>query len=129
MRPRLYLSQPITLGNRTQNFAAAANYAEWLMRNGFAVLNPGLSALWPQAWNIDHRIWIENDLAWIAVADVVFRLPGESAGADEETRFAELEGIPVISTHHELLAWKQTFDAARPNSPNAARPRSVANGT
>ena len=121
MRPRLYLSTPITLGNRTMNFATACNTQTELMRLGFAVLNPALSGQHPDAWNIPHDTWMENDYPWVAVADVVLRLPGESKGADMETRFAESLGIPVIHRYHDLLAWKQTWEAAQP--------RSVANGT
>lgn len=120
MRPRLYLSGPITLGSRTENLSRSVNTARGMMAHGFAVLNPILSICDPDAFTVPHREWIENDLPWVAVADVVFRMPGESIGADEETRFAELKGIPVITSWHELMAWKQTWDAAN---------RSVANGT
>ena len=121
MRPRCYLSCPITKGIRTENFARACNTQAALMDKGFAVLNPALSMLHPDAWTIPHAVWIENDLPWVSVCDVVLRLPGESAGADEETRFAESQGIPVFTRWHDLMAWLQTW--------RAAQPRSVANGT
>lgn len=121
MKPRLYLSGPISLGSRTENFSRACNTARGLMAHGFAVLNPTLSMCDPDAFSVPHRDWLENDLPWVSVANVVFRLPGDSVGADEETRFAETLGIPVFTRWHDLLAWKQTYDAAQP--------RGAANGT
>ena len=121
MRPRLYLSGPITKGSRTENFSVACNTHTALLGKGFAVMNPMLSMMHPDAWTIPHATWLESDLPWVAVSDVVFRLPGESAGADEECQFAETKGIPVFTRWHELMAWLQTWQAAQP--------RSVANGT
>ena len=96
------------------NVAQAVNVQGRLMRDGFAVLNPMLSALWPDAWTIDHATWIENDLPWVAVAHVVLRLPGESAGADEECSFARDHNIPVFDTWHDLMEWKTAWDVTQP---------------
>lgn len=114
MRPRVYISGPITLGNRTMNFANAANMQMQLMEEGFAVFNPMLSILHPDAWNIDHRSWMDNDLPWVAASDVVLRLPGESKGADEETEFAETNVIPVVYSYATLLKWRRAWERARP---------------
>lgn len=121
MRPRIYISGPITKENRTQNFATAANMQTALINSGFATMNPMLSMMHPDAWTIAHRAWLENDLPWVAVADVVLRLPGESSGADEETAYAKSLGIPVITNYAALLDWKYKWDAAQP--------KTVANGT
>ena len=43
-----------------------------------------------------HDDWIGVDLPWVSVADVLVRLSGESAGADEEVTQAVLLGIPVF---------------------------------
>lgn len=85
-----------------------------LINSGFAVLNPMLTMLHPDAWNIPHRAWLENDLPWVAVSDVVLRLPGESTGADEETAFAESLGVPVVYLYEELLRWKTAWEKRQP---------------
>ena len=120
MRPRLYLSGPITKGNRTSNFAQAASMQAELMQAGFAVLNPMLSMMHPDAWTIDHRLWMDNDLPWVEVCHVVFRLPGESIGADEECSFADNLGIPVFTKWKDLMQWQSAWQLKQ---------RTVANGT
>lgn len=93
---RVYLSGPITKGDRTENFRAFCLWQKVLMDKGFAVLNPGLSMLHPDAWTIAHEAWLQSDLPWIRVSDVVIRIPGESAGADREVEHAEEFGVPVF---------------------------------
>lgn len=111
MRTRVYLSGPITLGDREHNFKQAADAQRRLMLAGFAVLNPMLSMQLPGAWDIPHDVWIANDLPWIAVADVVLRLPGESTGADEECAFAaDICEVPVYTDIEQLLHDQEEID-------------------
>ena len=92
MRPRVYISGPMT-GDGTpeamaQNVAEGVRVAKLLIRAGFSVFCPHLSGLMPGHEEIPHEVWIDNDLAWVLVADAVLRLPGESKGADAEVDFA-----------------------------------------
>jgi hypothetical protein len=48
--------------------------------------------------------WLEFDREWLAVCDVVFRLPGESDGADLEVAYATQMNIEVIFNIETLLA-------------------------
>lgn len=68
----------------------------------------------PAAWQIDYEHWIEADLAWVEVADCLFRFPGESSGADREVEHAEKHSIPVFKMWADLDQWlrKQTASAA-----------------
>jgi hypothetical protein len=93
---RVYLSGPITKGNRTHNFAMAAEAQRLLMLADYAVWNPMLTMLHPDGWNIPHEVWLATDLAWVEAADVLIRLPGASDGADQETAHAKRLGIPVL---------------------------------
>lgn len=93
---RVYLAGPITLGDRTENFRNFCRWQKWLMEQGFAVLNPGLSMLHPDAWNIPHESWMVSCLPWLEWAECVIRLPGESRGADAEVARAESLEIPVF---------------------------------
>lgn len=104
-RPRVYISGPITKGSRNDHFHQAAKLEEWLMQNGFAPLNPMRSITMPHAWQGEypHGTWIDCDLPWVEVCDAVYRLPGESLGADAECWHAETHGIPVVSGKIDLL--------------------------
>jgi len=103
-RPKVYISGPITIGNRNSHFYQANEAQRLLMLSGFAPLNPMQSITLPFAWEKDftHNVWIETDLPWVEVADAVLRLPGESKGADEEVAHAENVGVPVFHTVGEL---------------------------
>ena len=104
LRPRIYISGPITKGDRDVNFQQAADAHKALMTAGYAVLNPMLTMRLPGAFEIPHDTWIANDLPWVAVADAVLRLPGESRGADIECEHALIHGVPVFCDLPSLLS-------------------------
>jgi hypothetical protein len=123
-RLRIYLSGPITQGSRSHNVYQANVMQEVLMRDGrFAPLNPMLTTTAPFAWEpwATHDTWIECDLPWIAVADAVVRLPGESKGADAEVDYALANNVPVFLAEHLDLD-RLEFEALR-------RPRPVSRPT
>jgi hypothetical protein len=103
-RLRVYISGPITKGNREDNYDQADEMNRQLIEAGFAPLNPMFSMFSRYAFEIKHSDWMEVDLAWIECADAVIRLPGESVGADMETSHAEKLGIPVFKSVEELKA-------------------------
>lgn len=104
-RPRIYLSGPISKGNRNFNFHQAVEAQRALMQLGFAVLNPMTSMLLPFAWQEEfpHDMWLECDLPWVEVADAVYRLRGESVGADRECDHAHACGVPVFHLESALV--------------------------
>ena len=110
MRTKVYLSGPITLGDREHNFQQACDAHKRLMAAGFAVMNPILTMQIPDCWDIPHDEWIAADLPWVAAADVVMRLPGESTGADEECEFAGIAGVPVYTDIDQLIDGKEQLD-------------------
>lgn len=96
-RPLVYISGPITKGNKTTNFSQACYAQELLMQSGlFSVVNPMLTMLLPQESNITWDCWLATDLDIIKRVDLVVRLPGESRGADCECEYAREIGVPVI---------------------------------
>lgn len=111
---RVYLSGPITKGNRTTNFAMSCEAHRLLLDDGHAVLNPMLSMMHPDAANITWDQWIVSDLKFVEVCDMVVRLPGESKGADTEVLHAEKHGVSIVLAHQvpylgEMLG-EGTFD-------------------
>lgn len=128
-RPRIYISGPITLGNGRWNFFKSVETQAQLIESGFAPLNPVLTMMLPGHQNISHEAWLEVDLPWIECADAVLRLPGESAGADEEVAFAEDHNIPVFISIETLEEWND--ERGRDDDERKwreASPRQSANG-
>jgi len=112
-RLRVYISGPITKGDRVTNFARACEVHELLLRRGYAPLNPMLSMMHPSAWTIEHDVWVRADLPWVECAQAVYRLPGESTGADIECEHARLCNIPVLYSFDELERWRENHERAK----------------
>lgn len=104
MRKRVYISGPITKGDREHNFQQSCDAMRSCMDRGLAPLNPMLSMKLPFAWDpdISHDEWLAIDFPWVAVADAVLRLPGDSKGADAECDLARDLGIPIFTEVNQL---------------------------
>lgn len=124
LRPVVYISGPVTKGNRNWNVYQGFEAQRELTESGYAPINPIASATYPFAWEegFPHETWMEVDLALVARADAVLRLPGESRGADEECAFADFKGIPVYGTVDDL---KRGFRAANAAASASKRRRSL----
>src|SRR5688572_1208750 len=48
-----------------------------------------------------YEHWLKIDLDWLPLCDVLYRMPGESSGADAEVIEAEKQGIPVVYSESE----------------------------
>jgi len=113
-RPRVYIAGPITLGSKNYNLYQFMQAHEILMDFGFAVFNPGLTALLPWERDKYHEEWLDCCLPWVESADLLVRLPGRSKGADMEVDHAIKHGVPV-RTFDSLEAldssiWDGDFD-------------------
>lgn len=104
LRPRVYISGPVTLGDREENIHKAGTLMVELINAGFAVLCPQLTGYIEDQTSVSHDTWIDNDLPWVACADAIIRLEGTSVGADRECLFALHRGIPVVTEVEHLVA-------------------------
>ncbi len=104
MRPRVYISGPLTSsGNERENVAAAIEVTRQLIEAGFAPFCPHLSYQVDPVGEYPHDTWMEVDLPWVAVSAAMLRLPGESLGAEIEERYAATVGIPVFRSISDLV--------------------------
>jgi hypothetical protein len=98
MRTKVYISGPLSKGcpdrGRNWNFYQAAVAQSRLMEAGYSCFNPMLSMC--QQDQLDWECWLECDEAWIAVSDLVLRLPGASVGSERELDFARRHNIPIV---------------------------------
>ena len=103
MRKRIYISGPLTSsGNVRENIERAIVAARALVAAGFAPLCPHLNYVLDPTESFPHDLFMDIELPWVAVADALLRLPGESLGADIEVGEAERLGIPVFCTIADL---------------------------
>lgn len=101
---RVYVSGPYSSDPEACT-RAAIDAADQVMSLGCAPLVPHLKHPWILQSDHSYEDWMTIDLAWLHVADVVLRLPGDSAGADREVEAARAVGIPVVHSLEELQAW------------------------
>lgn len=109
-RKRVYVAGPISRGDLQHNIDQSREASRELMRAGLAPLNPMLTCFadsnTPSASaGFDHATWLSCDLSWVAVADALLRLPGESTGADAEVAFARQSGVPVFYSVPETVEY------------------------
>jgi hypothetical protein len=72
-----------------------------LVKIGYCPMAPLLSHYQHRYFPLPWRKWLQMDLEWIKVCDVLLRLPGVSNGADQEVAHAESLGIPVVRSIDE----------------------------
>ena len=98
---RIYISGPITKGNRNLSFYQASEaHLRLIATNDYSIFNPMLSMAMMANNELTWEQWLANDESFIEVCDMVLRLPGESIGADREVKFAESIGIPVVGPEY-----------------------------
>jgi nucleoside 2-deoxyribosyltransferase len=95
--PLIYVSGPLTTGHMPQNIRNALEIAFMLMKAGYSVIVPHEKALLMEVlYPMSYAEWLRYDFQCILSCDAVYRMSGESRGADLEVRFAESRGIPVF---------------------------------
>jgi hypothetical protein len=52
-----------------------------------------------------YERWLKIDLDWLPICDVLYRMPGESSGADAEVKEAEKQGKVVVFSIAEFESW------------------------
>jgi hypothetical protein len=92
----VYVAGPITLGDQAKNVEKALQLAIYLRKLGFVPIVPHLFHLADAIAPPSREFWLSWDFELIKRCDALVRLPGESAGADEEVALAKSLGIPVF---------------------------------
>ena len=102
---RVYIAGPYTLGDIAVNVATAMHIGSELMDAGYSVYVPHLSHFMHMLNPKKYERWLEHDIVWLSLCNIVLRLEGESKGADKEVLEAKRLGIPVYYSLHALLTW------------------------
>lgn len=99
---KVYIAGPYS-SNPEDNTEKAINYCNELLNNGFIPFCPHLSHYLHKWHPRDWKEWIEYDLEWLDVCDCLYRIPGESKGADIEEECAKGLGIPIFYNLKQLI--------------------------
>jgi nucleoside 2-deoxyribosyltransferase len=98
----IYVSGPLTCGDREPNVKRAIEAAEALMFKGWYPFTPHLSHYHDKVFEHPAHFWLEQDFAWLKRCDALVRLPGKSPGSDAEVGLARFWGIPVFNGVEEV---------------------------
>jgi hypothetical protein len=105
---RIYVAGPITKGDHMLNMRKAIEAAHQLREIGCFPFVPHLFAQWHFLYPREYEDWMKQDFEWIRACHALFRVEGESAGADREVAFAGEIDIPVFHTIEAVRAWVQS---------------------
>lgn len=108
----IYVSGQITGGGKIKsrlkmkkNVMKAISIGYSLLKLGYYPIIPHLDYMFawhPRAKNITWEEFLDWDLGVIRNCDAVYRIKGDSAGADIECRFAKRKHIPVFHSFKAL---------------------------
>lgn len=100
---RVYVAGPYTKGDVAVNVKNGIQAGNRIIAAGHAPFVPHLSHFQHMESPQPYETWMAIDFAWVEACDVLWRIPGDSAGADREVAHAIKLGIPVVYTLPELL--------------------------
>jgi hypothetical protein len=95
---KVYVAGPYTHGDVARNVRTAIDAANALAERKFCPYVPHLTHFWHLVSPKPYDWWLQYDAMWLLDCQAVLRLPGDSAGADQEVKLAEAAGIPVVTT-------------------------------
>ena len=105
-KPVIYLAGPYTNPDPIINTHDTIQVATRIYEEGWCVpFVPHLTLLWHMVTPRPLEFWYDLDLAHMETCDAVWRLPGESSGADAEVAHAKEIGMPVFTSEEEVQSW------------------------
>lgn len=104
-RPLVYVAGPYSQGNVSRNVQNALHMGDLVYDIGGVPIVPHLSHLWDLVDPKDYEHWMELDFDLLENCAALFRMEGESPGAEREIAFALDHGIPVFRNLDALEDW------------------------
>ena len=101
---RVYVAGPYSSPDPAVNTRNAILVGDDLLSRGFTPFVPHLTHFWHMLCPRQYEQWLALDNEWVAVCDMLLRMPGASSGADKEVELAKSLGIPVYHSVEELAA-------------------------
>jgi hypothetical protein len=93
---RIYIAGPYSKGDVAENVRNAIYEANYISFLGHEYYLPHTSHFEHMLIPRPYEFWLKHDMAWLELCDALFRMEGESNGADKEVaRMIEL-GRPIF---------------------------------
>ena len=102
----VYIASPYTKGDTFVNVQRQIEFGNDLIDKGYVPVSLLLNVVHYYAQKErEYDTWLEIDYNWILKCDALFRLEGESKGADLEVAYAKKNNIPVFTDMECLSMW------------------------
>ncbi len=95
-RLHIYIASPYTLGDTATNVRRQIDAANQLIDAGYVPVWPLSCHYLHEVVERDYETWMVMCFAWLSRCDGVWRLTGDSKGADREVQEAYRLGLPVL---------------------------------
>lgn len=102
---RVYVAGPYTNGEKELNTQKAIMVGEEIFKIGMHPYIPHLFHFWDKEYPHPWETWMELNAPWLKSSDALFRMEGESKGADLEVARAKELGIPIFDNLWDLRVW------------------------
>lgn len=116
-RPLVYMCHPYSSDPAGNVVASMHKWDELMTLDKFVLINP----LWSHAQHCElqrpYEFWLKYDLRLIERCDAVYRVAGDSPGADREVAHAQRHGLPVFTEVTNLVKWCETWSLTKPALP------------
>lgn len=106
---KVFVSGPYTKPDPENNVLKAIEVADTLIEIGAIPYVPHLYHFWHQHKPHPYEYWMELDAKWLRICDAVFRMSGESEGADQEVELAVSLGLPIFTDLGMLAKWLRAW--------------------
>ena len=106
---KIYVAGPYSRGDTIMNVRGAILAAEEIIKKGHVPYIPHLTAFWHLVAPHEYKFWLEYDFEWLDTCDALYRIPGESAGAELEVDFMRNLGRPVYEKLEDIPVWDENL--------------------
>jgi hypothetical protein len=117
----VYVAGPLTCGDVLANTRLAIIAGNNLRNDGYIPFIPHLTVFWDMVFPRSYEDWMSQDFEWLSRCDALYRLPGESGGADREVKLAKKLGIPVFTDYFKLSVWAGDFRRTTKRRPRGRK--------
>ena len=96
MKKYVYVAHPITIGGPDKNMRKMIDACQEVWKLGHYAYGAFGNLIWEVVYPKNEKEYLDHDIAWLKKCDIVWRIPGESKGADYEVKIAKELGIKVV---------------------------------
>ena len=102
MKPKVYVAGPYTIGDVAVNVRNAFEVADKILSLDLVPFVPHFTHFWHMLSPRDYNDWIKYDQEFIPLCSALYRISGESKGADLEVEIAKALPIPIFYNLDDL---------------------------